>query len=108
MRLVRGVVGHRLPTLPGLRLLLPLRQRRCQTGFESVRNWHARGCTEARLAPLPTRMRFRRNYVGRGRKRGPIRAHVREQYDWPGNIRELENVIERAVIMARRHCRPLG
>jgi len=35
------------------------------------------------------------------------RAHVREleQYDWPGNIRELENVIERAVIMARRHGR---
>jgi formate hydrogenlyase transcriptional activator len=35
------------------------------------------------------------------------RDHVRElqQYDWPGNIRELENVIERAVIMARRHGR---
>src|SRR5262249_45691815 len=35
------------------------------------------------------------------------RGHVQEleQYDWPGNIRELENVIERAVIMARRHGR---
>jgi transcriptional regulator with GAF, ATPase, and Fis domain len=35
------------------------------------------------------------------------RGHLREleQYDWPGNIRELENVIERAVIMARRHGR---
>jgi transcriptional regulator with GAF, ATPase, and Fis domain len=35
------------------------------------------------------------------------RGHVREleQYDWPGNIRELENVIERGVIMARRHGR---
>jgi transcriptional regulator with GAF, ATPase, and Fis domain len=33
------------------------------------------------------------------------RDHVRElqQYDWAGNVRELENVIERAVIMARRH-----
>ncbi|MGL4550293.1 MAG: sigma-54 interaction domain-containing protein, partial [Gemmataceae bacterium] len=31
-------------------------------------------------------------------------AHVQElqAYDWPGNIRELENVLERAVIMARR------
>ena len=35
------------------------------------------------------------------------RGHMREleQYDWPGNIRELENVIERGVIMARRHGR---
>jgi transcriptional regulator with GAF, ATPase, and Fis domain len=35
------------------------------------------------------------------------RGHLREleRYDWPGNIRELENVIERAVIMARRHGR---
>jgi transcriptional regulator with GAF, ATPase, and Fis domain len=35
--------------------------------------------------------------------RGDVREL--EQYDWPGNIRELENVIERGVIMARRHGR---
>ena len=28
-----------------------------------------------------------------------------QQYDWPGNVSELENVIERAVITARRHGR---
>ncbi|MDX1452569.1 MAG: sigma 54-interacting transcriptional regulator [Oleiphilaceae bacterium] len=27
-----------------------------------------------------------------------------EQYDWPGNIRELENVIERQVILAQGDC----
>jgi DNA-binding NtrC family response regulator len=26
---------------------------------------------------------------------------ILSQYDWPGNIRELQNVIERAVILAR-------
>ncbi len=36
---------------------------------------------------------------------GPIRAL--RQYDWPGNIRELQNVIERAVIMSRRGGQPL-
>jgi formate hydrogenlyase transcriptional activator len=34
-------------------------------------------------------------------------THILElgRYDWPGNIRELENVLERAVIMARRDGR---
>jgi len=33
------------------------------------------------------------------------KAHVQQlqSYDWPGNIRELQNVIERAVILARGH-----
>jgi transcriptional regulator with GAF, ATPase, and Fis domain len=33
------------------------------------------------------------------------KAHIEQlqRYDWPGNIRELENVLERAVIMSRRY-----
>lgn len=33
----------------------------------------------------------------------PDALQVLERYDWPGNIRELENVIQRAVIMADGH-----
>lgn len=29
----------------------------------------------------------------------PVALHLLQQHDWPGNIRELQNVIERAVIM---------
>jgi DNA-binding NtrC family response regulator len=43
-----------------------------------------------------------------GRHRAPISARLTRvgivqlaAYDWPGNIRELKNVIERAVILAR-------
>ena len=36
---------------------------------------------------------------GRGRS-GPAGDAILEQYDWPGNIRELRNVIERAIILA--------
>ena len=31
----------------------------------------------------------------------PQSAKLLDNYDWPGNIRELENTIERAVVMAR-------
>jgi len=33
----------------------------------------------------------------------PDALNLLERYDWPGNIRELENVIQRAVIMADGH-----
>lgn len=33
----------------------------------------------------------------------PDALNILERYDWPGNIRELENVIQRAVIMADSH-----
>jgi DNA-binding NtrC family response regulator len=31
-----------------------------------------------------------------------------ENYDWPGNIRELENIIERSVILSRGHQLEIG
>ena len=30
----------------------------------------------------------------------PAVIHALESYDWPGNIRELENVIQRAIILS--------
>ena len=37
----------------------------------------------------------------------PQSAKLLDNYDWPGNIRELENAIERAVVMARNeHIEP--
>jgi transcriptional regulator with GAF, ATPase, and Fis domain len=48
---------------------------------------------------------FLDKYIGEtGRKiRGftPEAMHMMKQYRWPGNIRELKNVIERAVVLAR-------
>jgi len=39
--------------------------------------------------------------LGRGKARlSPAACRVLESYDWPGNIRELANVIERAAILA--------
>jgi DNA-binding NtrC family response regulator len=36
----------------------------------------------------------------------PVAADMIAAYPWPGNIRELENVIERAVILAEGEIRP--
>ncbi|MEN3038735.1 MAG: helix-turn-helix domain-containing protein [Candidatus Kryptonium sp.] len=42
------------------------------------------------------------NKKTRGRKRmSPEALQILLDYDWPGNIRELENVVERAAILAR-------
>jgi len=39
-------------------------------------------------------------YKDRFLKISPEASAILERYDWPGNIRELENVIQRAVIMS--------
>ncbi len=39
-------------------------------------------------------------------KISPLAADILESYSWPGNIRELENVIERAVLLAGDEIRP--
>ena len=42
-------------------------------------------------------------YKDRFIKISPEVSEILQRYDWPGNIRELENVIQRAVIMCDRH-----
>lgn len=44
--------------------------------------------------------RFRRRYSGGPREVGPQVMRALEEYEWPGNIRELENVLERAFLFA--------
>jgi DNA-binding NtrC family response regulator len=42
-----------------------------------------------------------------GVKLAPEAQHLLESYAWPGNIRELKNAIERALIFAKEpHLRP--
>ncbi|HEY5512249.1 MAG TPA: sigma 54-interacting transcriptional regulator, partial [Geomonas sp.] len=53
----------------------------------------------------PLALHFLKKYSLRMKKAvtgvSPEALHLLLGYDWPGNIRELENVIERAVILAR-------
>ncbi len=42
---------------------------------------------------------FQKANVGKAEKIGPAALEVLMRYNWPGNIRQLENAIERAVIM---------
>ncbi|MAU72739.1 MAG: sigma-54-dependent Fis family transcriptional regulator [Pseudozobellia sp.] len=46
--------------------------------------------------------RYGLEYKDRHFKLSPEAYEILNRYDWPGNIRELENVIQRAVIMADR------
>ncbi len=43
---------------------------------------------------------FLNKYAGTGRSITPDALQALEEYAWPGNIRELENVVERAVVLA--------
>jgi len=44
--------------------------------------------------------RYAKKHKKKVRKISPEAIQILERYDWPGNIRELENVIERAVVMS--------
>jgi DNA-binding NtrC family response regulator len=46
--------------------------------------------------------RFNREFRKRVRGVTPAAATLLEQYQWPGNIRELRNAIERAMLLADR------
>ncbi|MBF0498604.1 MAG: sigma-54-dependent Fis family transcriptional regulator [Candidatus Riflebacteria bacterium] len=68
---------------------------------------------EIRMPPLRDRMEdlrpivdffletFSRKYRKPGMKIGNEGYHTLEEYTWPGNIRELRNIMERAVVLAR-------
>ena len=44
--------------------------------------------------------RFSRKYNQPGRKIDPETENVMKRYNWPGNVREMENVIERAILLS--------
>jgi len=55
-----------------------------------------RGCSVAR-EPLPEKILARRGQEHSRRRTGS--ARISHGYDWPGNVRQLENTIERAVAL---------
>ena len=55
--------------------------------------------------PVLTRYFVQKHARRMGRNIESIPTHAMEaltNYDWPGNIRELQNVIERSVVLSRR------
>ena len=66
------------------------RCRRCASGARTSRCWPSTSS-----ASTPSRWKADHRHVARGD--GP----AAQRHDWPGNIRELENVIERAVALER-------
>jgi DNA-binding NtrC family response regulator len=44
--------------------------------------------------------RFAAQFGKKAKRLSRLALHVLEEYDWPGNVRQLENVVQRAVVMA--------
>lgn len=43
---------------------------------------------------------FAKQFGKQASRFSPLALHAMEEYDWPGNVREMENAIQRAVVMA--------
>ena len=79
--------------------------RICSTASTSFR-LRCRRCASGARTSRCSRSTSSRNTTSRWGRRSPASRTRRwsccRQYDWPGNIRELENVMERAVALERR------
>ena len=50
--------------------------------------------------------KYQRDYGKSGLKLSDKTVEILKRYNWPGNIRELENVIQRAIIMSENEILP--